>query len=231
MTIADHVLQPGEAAPEFRLPAVNRDGEVSLADYRGKGSVYVALFRGLHCPFCRRQIAGLATMREKLAREGVEVIAVVNTPAERARQYFQYRPTPVVLAADPDVQTHRAFGLNETEILPDDTDPRELHWPRTTSVAYLKSTVVTHGADELPGPMNLLAASQTLDAKDGFEPTETDKQVATAHPLVQMGQFLIDSGGTVRWSWVEMPDSPGQLGRLPNTEEVIAAARAVPRAA
>ena len=121
-----HVLQPGDPAPEFKLPAVNREGVVSLAEYRAKGSVLVALFRGLHCPFCRRQIAGLAATRERLAREGVETVAVVNTPAQRARQYFQYRPTPVVLAADPDVQTHLAFGLGETEVLPDDTDPRLL---------------------------------------------------------------------------------------------------------
>src|SRR5262245_46394300 len=152
MPIADHVLQPGEAAPDFTLPAVNRDGEVSLSDYRGKGSVYVALFRGLHCPFCRRQIAGLAAMREQLAREGVEVLAVVNTPAERARQYFEYRPTPVVLAADPGVETHRAFGLGECRVLPDDTDERDLDWPRTTSVAYMAKASIDAGG-ELPEAM------------------------------------------------------------------------------
>jgi peroxiredoxin len=31
-------------------------GEVSLADYRGKRAVLLGFFRGLHCPFCRRQI-------------------------------------------------------------------------------------------------------------------------------------------------------------------------------
>jgi peroxiredoxin len=225
MSIDSHVLQPGDRAPEFRLPAVNREGEVSLAEYLAKGDVLVALFRGLHCPFCRRQIASLAATREKLAREGVEVLAVVNTPAERARQYFQYRPTPVVLAADPGVQTHRAFGLGETEILPDDTDPSKLQWPETTSMAQLLGTSVT--LDELPQAMNPFAAMEALNAKDQFEMTDADQHSATMHPTLAIGQFLIDSGGTIRWSFVEMPDGPTQIGRLPNDDEVVAAARAV----
>ena len=226
MSIPDHVLQPGEAAPDFRLPAVNRDGEVSLADYRGKGSVYLALFRGLHCPFCRRQIAALAATREQLAREGVEVLAVVNTPAERARQYFQYRPTPVVLAADPGVETHASFGLGETAMLSDDTDPRDLHWPQTTTAAYMMAVTSTDVGGELPEPMNVIAATQALNAKDRFEMTDADQHSGSAHPMLAVGHFLIDSGGIIRWSFAEAPDSPTQVGRLPNAEEVIAAARA-----
>lgn len=226
MPTADHVLQPGEAAPDFTLPAVNRDGDISLADYRNKGSVYVALFRGLHCPFCRRQIAGMAALRDQLAQEGVEVLAVVNTPAERARQYFQYRPTPVVLAADPGVDTHRSFGLGECEILPDDTEPSQLQWPLRTSAAFMMANTSTDADGELPEKVNAFAAVQALNEKDRFEMTAADQHSATVHPTLAMGHFLIDAAGTIRWSWVEMPDGPNQLGRLPNSAEVLAAARA-----
>lgn len=41
-------VQPGERAPEFTLPAAHGDGTVSLAEYRGRGPVLVALFRGLY---------------------------------------------------------------------------------------------------------------------------------------------------------------------------------------
>src|SRR5262249_41365519 len=118
MTTPNGPLRPGDAAPSFALPAVNRDGMVALDDYRGKGAVLIGLFRGLHCPFCRRQIMKLGITSDKLQREGVETLAIVNSPAERARQYFQYRPTRVLLAADPDVQTHRAFGLPLLQIVP-----------------------------------------------------------------------------------------------------------------
>jgi peroxiredoxin len=41
-------LQPGEPAPDFTLLAANRDGLVSLADYRGRTPVLLALYRGLY---------------------------------------------------------------------------------------------------------------------------------------------------------------------------------------
>jgi peroxiredoxin len=46
MTVAP--LRPGDPAPAFALPAVNREGQVSLDDYRGHSPVLIALFRGLH---------------------------------------------------------------------------------------------------------------------------------------------------------------------------------------
>lgn len=47
-------LQPGERAPDFTLPGVEREGTVSLSDYRGKTPLLLAVFRGVYCPFCRR---------------------------------------------------------------------------------------------------------------------------------------------------------------------------------
>lgn len=41
-------LRPGEPAADFSLPAANREGPVSLADYGGQSAVLVGLFRGLH---------------------------------------------------------------------------------------------------------------------------------------------------------------------------------------
>jgi peroxiredoxin len=41
-------LGPGDPAPHFALPAINREGQVSLDDYRGRSSLLLGLFRGLH---------------------------------------------------------------------------------------------------------------------------------------------------------------------------------------
>ena len=41
-------VQPGERAPDFTLPAANREGTVSLADYRGRSPLLLALYRGLY---------------------------------------------------------------------------------------------------------------------------------------------------------------------------------------
>ena len=96
-------ITPGEPAPDFTLPAVDRNENVSLADYRGRSPVFLALMVGLWCPFCRRQIAQIGTIEGKLKALGVESLAVVATPPENARLYFKFRPTRVRLASDPEL--------------------------------------------------------------------------------------------------------------------------------
>jgi len=46
--MASTPLRPRDPAPPVALPAVNREGKVSLDDYRGRSPVLVGLFRGLH---------------------------------------------------------------------------------------------------------------------------------------------------------------------------------------
>jgi peroxiredoxin len=41
-------VQRGEPAPDFTVPAANREESVSLADYRGRSPVLLALYRGLY---------------------------------------------------------------------------------------------------------------------------------------------------------------------------------------
>lgn len=39
-------VHAGEPAPDFALPALQREGTISLADYRGKSAVLLAIERG-----------------------------------------------------------------------------------------------------------------------------------------------------------------------------------------
>jgi len=227
-TAPNRPLQPGDPAPSFALPAVNREGVVALEDYRGKTPVLVGLFRGLHCPFCRRHVAQLGITRDKLAREGVETLAIVNTPVERARQYFQYRPTKVSLAADPDARTHAAFGVPAIEFLPDDASPDELQWPQRATMAQVLAPRFNPGG-ELPEPLNIFEAVDALNRRDGFEPAEVDRQIVAAHASQLTGHFLIDSNGTIRWAQVEARDRPEDIGKFPSDEEILAATRALSR--
>lgn len=76
------LLGPGDPAPDFTLPAVNAPGDVSLSGYRDRAPLLLGLFRGLHCPFCRRRLVQFATTQERLKAIGIETLAVVNTPLE-----------------------------------------------------------------------------------------------------------------------------------------------------
>ena len=62
-------LSAGAPAPDFSLPAIDGTGTISLADYRGKAPVLLALFVGLWCPFCRRSIAQMSAIEPALKED------------------------------------------------------------------------------------------------------------------------------------------------------------------
>jgi len=208
-------LQPGESAPDFTLPAVDREGTVSLADYRGRSPLLLALFRGVYCPTCRRAIARMGITQEKLKALGVESLGIVATSLENARLYFRYHPTRLPLAADPELSTHQAYGLPK---------------PPTTSelMQALRSTRV-NPTGELPEPVPIAELGDALNQLDGFEPTETDRADQHRQSPQLVGQFLVDRDGLIRWVYIEgAGEGLAGVGKFPTDEELLAAARALP---
>ena len=214
----------GDPAPPFELPAVNREGKISLDDYRGRAPVLVGLFRGLHCPFCRRQIVQLGTTQDKLKAMGIETMAVVNTPVERARLYFKYRPARVLLAADPDVATHQSFGLPKGTPIEDESSTS---WAQGTFTIGQMQAIRINPTGDLPEPQNPFVAMETLNQREGFELTEVDKQIAAAHGFQLAGHVLLDRDGIIRWRHIEGIEQMTDLGKQPSDEEILEAARAL----
>ena len=166
----------------------------------------------------------LGTTQDKLKALGVETMAVVNTPQERARLYFKYRPSRVLLSADPEAATHRAFGVPAGVPVEDES---EASWSQgKVSMSQLHSTLI-NPTGELPTPQNPFDAMETLNKRDGFEPTEIDQQIAAAHGLQLVGHFLIDREGIVRWMHIEAAERPGDLSKFPSDKEILAAARSL----
>lgn len=208
-------VQPGEPAPNFTLPAVDRDGTVSLADYRGKSPLLLAMFRGLWCPFCRRAIAQMGITRQKLQALGVEMLGVVATTPENARLYFKYRPTRVPLVADPELITHRSFGLPKPAVTPE--------FMQTLQAVRANPT------GELPEAVPLAEIGSALDHLHGFKRTATDQADLERQFPQLKGQFLVDRDGIVRWVNVECAkEGLAGLGKFPTEEEFLAATRTLP---
>jgi peroxiredoxin len=219
-------LQPGDRAPAFELPAVNGEGTVSLAGLRGRPFL-IGFFRGLHCPFCRRQVMQLGDMQPALQAAGVETVAVINTPLARARLYFRFRPLPIVLLADPECRTHRAFGVPRVGFLPEGSDETP-EWPgRTTMARFEAARINPDGL--LPEPTQPMAANPVLNARDGFELDEDDKAIFAAHGTQLVGHYLIDAAGAIAWTHIEAREGPDRLCYFPEPEEIIAVARSLPR--
>jgi peroxiredoxin len=212
------LLQPGESAPGFRLAAINREGLVSLDAYRGR-PLLLGLFRGLHCPFCRRQIAQLSATQDKLKAAGVETLVVVNTPLERARLYFSYRPTRVLLAADPDATTHRAYGAPAFDFIEDEAASR---WPARVTMRQFQSVLI-NPTGEMPSPRDGFEANTVLNNLDRFRLTEADEKIVAAHGTQLAAHFLIDGQGVVRWIHVEAGEGIAGIGKFPTDAELLTA--------
>ena len=191
-------LQPGDRAPDVVLNAITQQGQIAIGDFRGQKPLLIGLFRGLHCPFCRRHLALQAAMDRTLRDKGVECIAVVNTPIDRARLYLRYHPLPDLLAAsDPERTSHRAFGLPNLDL------------NEVQSGFQRKVAVVAVAA---------------LNTWDGYRMTEVDQQMAQEGGGQLFGQFLIDREGIIRWSFTEFPD---RMLERPNPQDLMAAASQV----
>jgi hypothetical protein len=166
----------------------------------------------------------LGTTQEKLKAVGVETMAVVNTPLARARLYFKYRPSRVLLAADPEAATHRLFGVPAGVLVENES---EASWSRGTVTMGQMQAALINPTGELPTPQNPFVAMEILNQRDGFEVTEIDGQIAAAHGMQLAGHFLIDRDGVIRWLQIEAAERIGDLSKFPSDEEIVAAARSL----
>jgi peroxiredoxin len=207
-------VSPGEQAPDFALPAVDGTGTVSLADFRGRSSLFLTLFIGLWCPFCRRAIAHLAGMEDRLKPLGVETLAVIATPPENARLYLKFRPVKIRLVADPALMVHRAYGVPKPSPTPEFMRALE--------------TVAINPDGALPRPMPVTEAAAAIGKLDGYTLNETDHADMERQWPQLKGLFMIDREGIVRWSNIEGTEGITGIGKLPSAEEILTAARSLP---
>lgn len=217
-------VQPGEMAPDFALPLVSEEGQVSLARYRGRSPLLLAINRGMWCSFCRRYIVRLGGMRQRLEQLGVETLAIVASEVEPVRLYVKHRPLNVPLAADAERITHRAYRLPKPMATAEMAEN-----VRTMRVDMEKTAVTTEDLAELkaaaPKPLpypDFVLMQRRLYPYDlsAEEQSEWNRDLTLG-----TGQFLIDRVGIVRWAKVQgVQDAPAGLGNFANQAELLAAA-------
>jgi hypothetical protein len=120
------------------------------------------------------------------------------------------------------------FSASESQVLPDDADPNDVHWPETTTIARF-TEATTLSRPEVPQAKNIFAAMETLNNEDGFEATEVDQRIAQAHGFQGTGHFLIDAEGIIRWAFIEALHREAEVCQFFSDDELIAAAHALGR--
>ena len=225
-------LKLGDPAPDFALPTVEPAGTASLSDYRGASPVMLVINRGLWCSFCRRHLALLGGTRERLLALGIETLTIMASDANRARLYLRYRPTPVRLALDPALTTHRAYGLVSPPVTPEHARRVEALRMRLedlalneSDLAALKAAVQAAGKEEPLPAWDFIALQRRLYA---YDLSEEEQEQWTRNRGLSTGQFLVDREGIVRWTRVQnMADPPAGLGNYPSDDEFLAAVQAL----
>jgi peroxiredoxin len=207
-------LQSGDRAPDFVVAAVHEDRTISLADYRGKSPLLLGLFPGMYCPFCRRALAQMATTSDRLKSLGVDSLAIVGTELDNARVYFKFRPSRMAVGADPQLSTHRSYGVPRVELTPELME--------AMAHTYINPT------GELPAPLPIPQAGPALAALDGYQATPTDQRdFERTFPQLK-GQFLIDRDGVVRWAHIECgTEGLAGIGKFPSQDDLLGAAASV----
>ena len=148
---------------------------------------------------------------EKLRAAGVEMVGVVGTAADRARRYFSYRKPRYLVAADPDLTSHRAFRVPHTAFT------EEIF---KIANAKIDGLARDSGLSVAPG-----GGWGALDREDGIVAQDFAPDIER-HQAQLTGQFLIDREGVIRWSNIETErDGIEGLDRFPSDDELLAAAK------
>ena len=156
----------------------------------------------------------MGVTRQKLLAAGVDTLAVMAADPERARFYFRFHPPRLSVGADPDLVTHRQYGLPNPTVVP--VTPELLNAYETTYVNPM---------GDLPRPMPVLEASAEANRIDGHELAATDHEEKQRHFPLAVGQFLVDREGVIRWRNIEgEKEGLAGAGKFPTDEELLAAA-------
>jgi len=105
-------LTLGAAAPDFRLPAVTRQGEtqISLADYRGKSSVVLYFYPKDDTPGCTAESCAFRDLLPDFEAAGSAILGISPDDQASHMRFAEKHALPFPLLADADHAVAEAYG-------------------------------------------------------------------------------------------------------------------------
>jgi thiol-disulfide isomerase/thioredoxin len=109
-TSSAFAVSVGDTAPDFKLPRLERSGDIQLKSYRGK-VVYVD-FWASWCGPCRLSLPELNKLRKQYRKKGFEVIAInLDEDKDDAMEFLKEFPVAYPTARDVEGITPDKYGL------------------------------------------------------------------------------------------------------------------------
>ncbi|MFD0716086.1 redoxin domain-containing protein [Paenibacillus sp. GCM10027626] len=108
-----HLLQPGMIAPTFTASDIH-DTPVTLEGYRGR-KVLLSFFRFSACAVCNLRVHQFIGRYAQWKREGMDIIAVFESPIANMKIYVGAQDAPFPLVADPMAALYDLYGIETSE--------------------------------------------------------------------------------------------------------------------
>jgi peroxiredoxin len=106
-------LQSGMTAPNFEVKDMFGK-PISLRSH-SDGKVLLAFFRNSACALCNLRVHHLIKLYPEWKRQGLEIIAVFESPLENMAPYIGRLDAPFPIIADPQAELYEQFGVEVSE--------------------------------------------------------------------------------------------------------------------
>ncbi|KKO50861.1 thioredoxin-dependent thiol peroxidase [Paenibacillus sp. DMB20] len=102
-------LEPGQAVPDFTLPASHGEN-VALSDFRGK-KVVLYFYPKNMTPGCTDEACSFRDRHQELERAGAVVIGISPDPLKSHAKFIQKHGLPFLLLSDENHKVSELFGV------------------------------------------------------------------------------------------------------------------------
>ena len=104
-------LKVGDLIPDVTLRTVEGT-EVSLRKLVAEKPAVLVFYRGGWCPFCNMHLQSLSSIKDDLAKEGVQLIAISMDQPSKLRETMEKDKLDYTLLSDSDASAVKAFGIS-----------------------------------------------------------------------------------------------------------------------
>jgi len=110
-------VTPGDAAPEFTLPA--QDGEPRrLSDLLADGPVALFFYPAAASPGCTKEACHFRDLGQEFAEVGAQRVGISSDPVDKQARFADDHGFGYPLLSDADGEVARAFGVHRPGPLP-----------------------------------------------------------------------------------------------------------------
>lgn len=149
-------LTAGSPFPKLTVPQLGGDTLTLGAPRGGHDWQLVVVYRGLHCPICKKYLASLQELESQFNDLGVDVVAVSADPQEKARAFADEKGLSLAIGYDLSVAQMNELGLFVS-------DPRS---PQETDRPFAEPGLFVVNAD---GNIQILDTSNAPFARPDLE--------------------------------------------------------------